>query len=79
MVLHTYDEANTKVTQAEKDRLVEILNMKTEDQELIQEAIDILHKSGSIDYAIQKSKKLLIDAWEGLDPVLPPSKTKDQL
>lgn len=51
MVLHSYDPSNKKVSQEEKDRLVEILDMKTNDDTLIMEAINILHKSGSIKYA----------------------------
>jgi geranylgeranyl pyrophosphate synthase len=56
---------------------VEILDMKTNDDALIKEAIDILHKSGSIKYAEEKAKKLLIEAWEGLEPVLPEGNTKN--
>lgn len=56
MVLNSYDPKNTKISQEEKDRLVEILDMGTEDQVIIQEAIDILHKSGSIEYGFAKSK-----------------------
>ena len=52
MVLHTCDEKNTLVSQAEKERLQEILDMQTLDETLIREAIDILHKSGSIEYGI---------------------------
>ena len=79
MVLKTYDPANTLVSQEEKDRLVHILDMKTNDDALIQEAIDILHKSGSIKYAEEKAKKMLIEAWEGLEPNLPQGSTKNQL
>lgn len=79
MVLHSHDPKNEAISQVEKDRLVEILDMQTNDDVLIQEAIDILHKSGSIKYAEQKAKKLLIDAWEGLEPVLPEGSTKNSL
>ena len=79
MVLKAYDPENTNISQEEKDRLVEILDMKTNDDDLIREAISILHKSGSIKYAEKKAKQLLIDAWEGLEPVLPESSTKTQL
>ena len=79
MVLHSFDPKNDKISQEEKDRLVEILDMKTNDDTLIREAIAILHKSGSIKYAEKKAKKLLIDAWEGLEPELPEGSTKNQL
>jgi len=51
--------------------------MGTNDDEIIMEAIDILHKSGSIEYGFKKSKEMLNEAWSGLAPVLPESKTKD--
>jgi len=51
MVLNSYDPSNKNVSQTEKDRLLEILDMGTNDDDLILEAISILRKSGSIDYA----------------------------
>jgi len=53
--------------------------MGTEDQTIIQEAIDILHKSGSIEYGFEKSKQMLNEAWNGLAPVLPEGFQKNQL
>jgi geranylgeranyl pyrophosphate synthase len=79
MVLNAYDQKNTNISQQEKERLVEILDMGTNDDDIIMEAIDILHKSGSIKYGFKKSKEMLNEAWSGLAPVLPESKTKDQL
>jgi geranylgeranyl pyrophosphate synthase len=79
MVLNAYEPKNTNVTREEKDRLVEILDMGTNDDDLIMEAIGILRKSGSIDYGFAKSKQMLNDAWTGLAPHLPDGKTKDQL
>jgi geranylgeranyl pyrophosphate synthase len=46
MVLNSY--WNSTLDQKDKDRLVEILDLNTEDSSLLQEAIEILHKSGSI-------------------------------
>jgi len=79
MVLNAYDPKNKNVSAEEKERLVEILDMGTNDDDLIMEAIDILKKSGSIDYGFKMSKDMLNDAWRGLAPVLPDGKTKDQL
>lgn len=56
MVLHSYDPSNENLSQEEKDRLVEILDMKTNDDTLIKEAIAILYKGGSIKYAEKKAK-----------------------
>ena len=39
------------ITDRQKQRLVEILNMNTEDEGVIKEAISILKESGSIKYA----------------------------
>lgn len=79
MVLKAYDPENDLISREEKDRLVEILDMKTNDDDLILEAISILKKSGSLDYAEKKAKQLLIEAWEGLEPILPECKSKNQL
>ena len=43
LVLHFL---NSSAEQARKDRLIEILKMKTEDQGLIQEAIQMLREEG---------------------------------
>jgi geranylgeranyl pyrophosphate synthase len=50
MVLHTL---NSNSLNSKKEKLREILMMKTKNQELIHEAIGILEKNGSIDYANQ--------------------------
>ena len=69
MVLNSFwsDKLSTK----KKQRLVEILDMKTLEPTLLQEAIDILHESGSIEYAEKKAKSLLEGAWEDLEKSLP--------
>ena len=79
MVLNAYAPENTNISREEKDRLLEILDMGTNDDALIMEAIGYLRKSGSIDYGFAKSKQMLNDAWSGLAPVLPEGKSKDQL
>jgi len=57
-LIHT-TQKNKNISVEEKERLLEILDMGTEDQTIIQEAIDILHKSGSIEYGFAKSKQML--------------------
>ena len=42
MVLNTYWNSDNKVSTTSKERLVSILNMRTKDPELIEEAISIL-------------------------------------
>lgn len=46
--------------------------MKTEDEKLLQEAIDILYESGSIEYSEKFAKNLLTKAWQDLEPTLLP-------
>lgn len=55
MVIHHVQKAPER----QKKRLVEILQMKTTDQTLIQEAIKLLKNSGSIDYAKKVMKNLI--------------------
>jgi geranylgeranyl pyrophosphate synthase len=46
---------------------------------MLQEAIDILYKSGSIEYAEKMAKDLLTSAWQELEPSLPESEGKIKL
>lgn len=55
MVIHHVQKAPEK----QKKRLVEILQMKTTDQALIQEAIQLMRNSGSIDYAKKVMNNLI--------------------
>jgi len=43
------------------------------------EAIDLLHKSGSIEYAQGRAKHLLEKAWIDLSPSLPSGEGKQML
>ena len=54
MVIHSY--YGDVLSQEKKDRLVEILNMQTEDETLIKEACALLEESGSIEYAQKFSR-----------------------
>ena len=60
-----------KLSQEKKDRLIEILNMNTEDEALIREACGYLKESGSVDYAQQYARQLVADAWTDLKNGLP--------
>jgi geranylgeranyl diphosphate synthase type 3/geranylgeranyl diphosphate synthase type I len=55
--LKNLDEADAK-------RLKEILNMHTNDKKLIQEALDLLKKKGSVDYAKGFAIRMVKEAWE---------------
>ncbi|UCD07325.1 MAG: polyprenyl synthetase family protein [Candidatus Aenigmatarchaeota archaeon] len=68
-----------KASEGDKKRLLQILDMHTRDKELIKEAIDILHKYGSIDYASGVARDIVSDAWKDIDPILPESDAKKKL
>ena len=59
MVLNAFYGQDNKISDIQKSRLIEILGMKTEDSALLQEAIDILYQSGSIDYSEKFARNLL--------------------
>lgn len=75
MVLHTLKNASEE----DKKRLLEILNTHPEDQETIQEAIEIIKKNHSIEYAKAKAKELVEESWKELEPVLINSNAKNIL
>ncbi|HLD58262.1 MAG TPA: polyprenyl synthetase family protein [archaeon] len=75
MVLHALQYAE----ESEKQRLLEILNAHPTEQETINEAIAIIKKNNSIEYAREKAKSLVKQAWKKLNPVLKESPAKKTL
>jgi len=75
MVIH----ALGKASQADKSRLLQILNSHTSDSKMVEEAISLLLKYGSVDYARQKAKELVLDAWKDMEPLLKDSNAKKKL
>lgn len=75
MVIHTLKNAS----KTDGNRLREILLMHTSDQKIIDEAIGIIKKNGSIQYAAKRAKDLLTQAWKELEPLVKPSHAKDAL
>ena len=67
---HAYYKSDL-ITDEEKARLLEILDMKTEDETILREAIDILNKSGAVEYSEMRAKQMLQDAWAELEKELP--------
>jgi geranylgeranyl diphosphate synthase type I len=53
--------------------------MHTKDKKLIIEAINIIKKYGSIEYAERFAEKLLKKAWKDVDKLLKPSPAKEKL
>ncbi len=63
----------------DKQRLLDILSLKTRDKKLIKEAVDIIKKYKAIDYAKNKAKELVTDAWNKLDPLIEDYDSKNKL
>ncbi|MEM3672797.1 MAG: polyprenyl synthetase family protein [Candidatus Bathyarchaeia archaeon] len=75
IVIHTLKVANSK----DKRRLIEILNMHTSDQKLREEAIALMEKYGSIEYAKHFATKIVEESWREVEKILPASEAKEKL
>jgi len=75
LVIH----ALSKLDESEKKRLIEILNMHTNDSNLKSEAIGLIKKSGAIDYANKKKEELVAKCIKELDKAIPDSQAKERL
>lgn len=64
---------------AKRDRLVEILSSKEKDPAVLEEAVQIMQESGSIDYARQYASNLTEKAKARLVEVIEPSVARDLL
>jgi geranylgeranyl pyrophosphate synthase len=60
-------------------RLLEILNAHPEDEATIREAIALVEKTKSIEYARKKANELVKDAWQKVEKTLPASDAKKTL
>lgn len=75
MVLYALNKAN----EIDKKRLLEILNAHPSDEKTILEAIAIIKKYGSIEYATQRAKELVEKSWKEVESVLVESEAKQIL
>ena len=75
MAIHALKKAEA----GDKERLVEILNMHTTDQKIRNEAIDIIRKYGSIEYAKEYARNMMKESWKEINEFLPPSNAKEEL
>jgi len=75
MVIH----ALRKLSSEDARKLNEILKMRTSDKKLIKEAIELMKKAGSIEYARQVSKKLAEGALKTLSEVIPDREKRKKL
>lgn len=53
--------------------------MRTSDRQLIQEAIDIIKATGSLEYSLQVAKDIIAKAWTNIEPLLPEGPAKPKL
>jgi len=75
MVIHALRRADP----FDKRRLISILDAHTTDGDLRQEAISILNKYGSVEYAKSVAERLKRETIDKVDKMIPPSKAKDRL
>jgi geranylgeranyl pyrophosphate synthase len=75
IVIHTLQKATPK----DRKRLVEILNLHTNEQKLRDEAIAIMEKYKAIDYAKDYARKIVRESWNSVDTLLPASAAKEKL
>jgi len=75
IVIHTLERAKP----VDRKRLISILKMHTTSQRLKDEAIQIMKRYGSIEYAEKFAKKLVDESWREVDRLLSPSEAKQKL
>lgn len=75
IVIHTLRVASPD----DKRRLIEILNMHSSDQKVKDEAISIIKKYGSIEYAKNFARKIVEESWNNVKTLLPDSGAKEKL
>lgn len=75
IIIKTFEQAD----EISKKRLVEILNEKTKDKNIIQEAIDIINKYSGIEDSKKVAEELVSKAWKEIDLIFPNSDSKNKL
>jgi geranylgeranyl pyrophosphate synthase len=75
MVIYTLKKANKR----DRERLIEILDKKEKTKKEILEAISILQKYNSIEYARKKAEEIVIKSWKEVDEFFNERKAKRML
>jgi geranylgeranyl pyrophosphate synthase len=75
MVIRTLKTASP----ADRQRLIEILNMHTSEQALRDEAIGIITKNGAVEYVKKKADAMVEESWREVDALLEASEGKEKL
>ncbi len=68
-----------KASEADRKRLIEILNMHTPDQGLKDEAIGIMEKYGALEHAKETASQIVMDSWSEAEKLLAASEAKEKL
>ncbi|MBU1120994.1 polyprenyl synthetase family protein [Candidatus Micrarchaeota archaeon] len=68
-----------KAKEKDRKRLLKIINSHPSDRKTIKEAIEIMKKTDSIEYAGEKARKLVEESWKELDALIPSSEAKEKL
>jgi len=75
MVIYTLRRAS----EADRERLLRILDAHTRDPELIREAVEMMRRYGALEYARGVARRLVEEAWSEVDGWLEPSEAKETL
>jgi geranylgeranyl diphosphate synthase type I len=75
MVIYTLKKANKR----DRERLMEILDKKEKNKKEILEAISILQKYNSIEYARKKAEEIVRESWKKVDEIFIKRKAKEML
>jgi geranylgeranyl pyrophosphate synthase len=75
IVIYTLKRAQN----ADRNRLIEILNIHTSDRKLRAEAIALMEKYGAIEYVKDTAARLVEKSWNEAEKLLPDSQAKEKL
>jgi geranylgeranyl pyrophosphate synthase len=75
MIIHTLSRSEPY----DRKKILKILRMHTKEEKLINKAITIINKYGSIDYSKRTALKMVQESWREVDKILLPSEEKNKL
>ncbi len=75
MVIHALGKAD----KSDREKLIKILNSHTADRKKVEDVIAILKKNGSIDYARNSARSLVMESWGSVKASIKDSPAKKEL
>jgi len=75
MVIHALNNAS----EDDRKELLSILDSHTREKERIDKAIEILNKTGAVEYSKKRAKEIMAKAWNDANHLIPESEAKDKL